>query len=551
MSTTIVYRLITPVVFTRIEVPVKGKISDIKDSIAKKVGIEKQQLKIYFDQKYSKPLNLNEEQPISTLNLPEGSPIFISNTQIDKKIPVLNKNQPSRCNHGPNERCINCMEEKAKKDPPKKKNELEEINKKQGLTPKCTHQPGQKCLHCMKPPEKGELKYTCQHGPGGMCPNCVNKNYIEDAKHKSFDQYINEKKQKCKGTHEISTQCINCMPPALLSYKMKKNCPNHPPYPEGVCNKCMPPNIFLNRQIYRHVDYVEFMNPEELNDFIKPWVTGLYSTQRMAYLFGYYSSDPNYPDGIRAIVEALYEPKQIGDSRSVQPLQDSDIKYVDKITEALSLECVGWIFTSTTEKGVELNSYDVRKAARYQEEYPMTHKSGCKISRYVTCVVKANDMGECEIKTYMVSDMCQAMERDGLFDDSKDPKKMQIRKQKKNELLPTVYMVNSPATSFDPDFFIVNISHGSPNDKKGYNILKSYDFPVESRQKNGIVTQNMIKEYFKKHKGEDALNKYANFYFLLFLAKAVESEFACSICQQIAKGTIDVDLVQNVVDSYI
>ena len=43
---------------------------------------------------------------------------------------------------------------------------------------------------------KGELKYTCQHGEGGKCPNCINKEYISDAKHISFDQYINDRKQK-------------------------------------------------------------------------------------------------------------------------------------------------------------------------------------------------------------------------------------------------------------------------------------------------------------------------------------------------------------------
>jgi hypothetical protein len=32
------------------------------------------------------------------------------------------------------------------------------------------------------------------------------------------------------------------------------------------------------------------------------------------------------------------------------------------------------------------------------------------------------------------------------------------------------------------------------------NILKSYDFPVASRTDKGIVTESMIKDYFKKHK---------------------------------------------------
>jgi hypothetical protein len=54
------------------------------------------------------------------------------------------------------------------------------------------------------------------------------------------------------------------------------------------------------------------------------------------------------------------------------------------------------------------------------------------------------------------------------------------------------------------------------------NILKSYDFPVASRTEKGVVTETMIKDYFKKHKKDKPLVKYANFYFLLYLAKVLD-----------------------------
>jgi hypothetical protein len=31
--------------------------------------------------------------------------------------------------------------------------------------------------------------------------------------------------------------------------------------------------------------------------------------QRRAWLYGYYSEDPNYPEGVRVNIEAIYEPK--------------------------------------------------------------------------------------------------------------------------------------------------------------------------------------------------------------------------------------------------
>jgi hypothetical protein len=54
------------------------------------------------------------------------------------------------------------------------------------------------------------------------------------------------------------------------------------------------------------------------------------------------------------------------------------------------------------------------------------------------------------------------------------------------------------------------------------NILKSYDFPVAIRADKGIVTENMIKDYFKKHKKDQPIQKYANFYFLLYLSKVID-----------------------------
>lgn len=39
--------------------------------------------------------------------------------------------------------------------------------------------------------------------------------------------------------------------------------------------------------------------------------------QKIGLLYGYFSEDPNYKDGVRAIVEALYEPPQIGDVNGV------------------------------------------------------------------------------------------------------------------------------------------------------------------------------------------------------------------------------------------
>jgi nuclear protein localization family protein 4 len=529
MDSLFVLRLVSPAGFSRIEVPKNGTLHDIKTAISGTVNVHIKEQKIFYDMQNKKPINFPDSTPISKLGLKEGEAIFLSNPNAELNLVTEKTAQDHKpkCSHSERETCINCIDYKKEKKEVKvqeTKSEQDKYREKAGLTSKCVHDIGQKCLYCMSTPAyKGELKYNCQHGENGKCPNCVGKEFIADVKHKSFDQFLSEGREKCKGIHEEGGKCNNCIPPQEVEYKQKKNCPNHPPYPEGCCNKCMPPNAILKRQPYRHVDYVSFMNGEELNEFVNIWMKGYCMKQRMGFLFGYYASDPNYPDGVRAVVEAIYEPPQLGDINSVEPMEDPDRKLVDKVAAALTFECVGWIFTSiNTEKDVCLTSYDVRKAARFQQEYLSVHPSGYKVSKFITVVVKPKENNESELECYMVSDLCQALERDGLFEDSKSKKEMQVRKPNKNEMISSIYMENRTVENFDPDFFIVNLSHGAPVDKKDMNILKSYDFPHITRTDKGIVTETMIKDYFKKHKKDKPLVKYANFYFLIYLAKVLD-----------------------------
>lgn len=127
-------------------------------------------------------------------------------------VPEQLKPSVKKCTHSERETCLNCIDQKSKKEPVKKENPT--WVKSSNLTNKCTHGEGQKCLHCMQTPSyKGGIKYNCRHGENGKCVNCTGKEFIGDAKHKSFDQFLNEKKEKCKGIHEPTSKCENCLPP--------------------------------------------------------------------------------------------------------------------------------------------------------------------------------------------------------------------------------------------------------------------------------------------------------------------------------------------------
>lgn len=102
------------------------------------------------------------------------------------------------------------------------------------------------------------------------------------------------------------------------------------------------------------------MNFKEMSQFVGAWQqTGCYE-QRMGYLYGYYSEDPNFPDGVRVNVEAIYEPPQLGELNGVAPLDDTLRSKVDMIAESLSLERVGYIFTTLNKDKVFMTSQQLR-----------------------------------------------------------------------------------------------------------------------------------------------------------------------------------------------
>lgn len=84
--------------------------------------------------------------------------------------------------------------------------------------------------------------------------------------------------------------------------------------------KSMPPSINMKRQEYRHVDYVQFMNSAEISNFVNYWLNTF--EERVGWLYGYYAEDPDYELGIRAVVEAIYEPPQVGTYNNVSILED-------------------------------------------------------------------------------------------------------------------------------------------------------------------------------------------------------------------------------------
>ena len=60
----------------------------------------------------------------------------------------------------------------------------------------------------------------------------------------------------------------------------------------------------------------------------------------------------------------------------------------------------------------------------------------------------------------MASDICQALERDNVFGDTDDPKKLIIRVPKENEAMPAVLREGSGVSEFEPEFMLISLAHG-------------------------------------------------------------------------------------------
>jgi nuclear protein localization protein 4 homolog len=133
----------------------------------------------------------------------------------------------------------------------------------------------------------------------------------------------------------VAFEDINC--------KIKAGCRDHPAWPKGICSKCQPSAITLNRQTYRHVDSVMFENTGIVDEFLNYWrVTG---HQRIGFLYGTYEVNPDVPLGIRARIVAIYEPPQESTRNSIKLLENENDVEVDEMAALLGLRKVGWIFT--------------------------------------------------------------------------------------------------------------------------------------------------------------------------------------------------------------
>ncbi|XP_032686313.1 nuclear protein localization protein 4 homolog isoform X3 [Odontomachus brunneus] len=385
----------------------------------------------------------------------------------------------------------------------------------------------------------------CRHGARGCCVHCsplepFDEIYLKEQniKHLAFHSYLRKLTAGVDRGKFIQLDDISC--------RVKTGCKDHPPWPRGICSKCQPPSITLNRQTYRHVDNVMFENASLVERFLNYWRgTGL---QRIGYLYGRYEIHSDVPLGIRAVVAAIYEPPQESTKDTIRLLPDEREVLVEELGRTLNLWRVGWIFTDLIADDIKkgtvkhvrnieshfLSAQECIMAGYFQNQYPNPCRfspNGYFGSKFVTVCVTGDDKNQVHMEGYQVSNQCMALVRDGCLVPTKDaPELGYVIESTDKQYVPDVFYkekdtygneVPRLARPLPVEYLLVDVPASTPLTPQFtfFTDDKITPFPVENRHIDGQVQEfNALCTYMQQFNTDQFLEAISDFHLLLFIA---------------------------------
>ncbi|CAJ0587181.1 unnamed protein product, partial [Mesorhabditis spiculigera] len=393
--------------------------------------------------------------------------------------------------------------------------------------------------------KRGRDSKMCHHNDRQKCTHCLpidpyDEEYLKskDIKHMSFHAYV----RKLTQGHGKGSKLRK--PLETPRVKVDLTCDSHKPFPVGICTRCRPPMVTLNRQKFRHVDNISIENQDIVNQFLNYWRKS--GHQRVGYLIGKYEPFTEVPLGIKARVAAIYEPPQTTSENGFKLLDDPNKEAVDKLCNWLGLTRVGWIFTDLwTEDATKGTVHCLRNAKSFllsaeecitagwlQNQHPnITEFSsdGKFGSKFVTLVASGDDNHEISFHGYQVSNQCAQLVDAEVLCPTQYPELAYIREQKlrddhyitdvqftmKNEYGAEVSKNGRP---LPVEFLLVDVPAGMPKDPEGTFHVGGSEFAIENRTIIGEIQGGPnLAEYQEGAMEKDMMDAVTNFHFLLFL----------------------------------